>query len=55
MAGNMARLERAHNSCLALHKKKYEGELVTLERFRAICQAQGGVCVEAECESLVAV
>ena len=42
---NTTRLERAHNNCRTRHKK-YEGELVTLERFRAIYREQGGVCAE---------
>jgi len=34
-----------HNGCKTRHKS-HEGELITLERFEAIYQAQGGVCVE---------
>ena len=40
------RLRILYNGCKQRHKKKHEGELITLERFKAIYQAQGGVCVE---------
>ena len=42
------RLRNLYNSCRHRHKhiKKYEGEVITFERFKAIYVAQGGVCVE---------
>ena len=46
MAGNMARFKEVYRGCRKRHKKKYEGEMITFERFEAIYQAQGGVCVE---------
>ena len=41
-------LRDLYNCCKNRHKnkKKYEGEMITFERFKAIYQAQGGVCVE---------
>jgi hypothetical protein len=40
------RLNELYNSCKQRHQKLYQGELITLERFKAICQAQDGVCAE---------
>ena len=39
-------LHKSYSACRERHKEKYEGELITLERFKAIYQAQGGICVE---------
>jgi len=39
------RLHRLYNDCKHRHKKKC-GEMITFERFSAIYQAQGGVCIE---------
>ena len=46
MADNTRRFKMLYNACKTRHKKKYEGEMITFERFEAIYQAQGGVCVE---------
>ena len=53
MPDNMARVKKMYSSCRDRHngmagrrKKKYEGELITFERFETIYNAQGGVCVE---------
>ena len=40
------RLRVLYNSCKQRHKEKYDSELITPERFKAIYQAQGGICVE---------
>jgi len=41
------RLLLFYNSCKTRHaNKKHEGELITLKRFKAIYQAQGGLCAE---------
>ena len=45
MADNMARFKEIYRKCRH-RQKKHEGELITFERFEAIYQAQGGVCVE---------
>ena len=39
-------MHQMYKDCRKRHRKKHEGELITLERFEAIYQAQGGVCVE---------
>ena len=39
------RLKLLYHGCKTRHQS-HEGELITLERFEAIYQAQGGVCVE---------
>ena len=39
-------LHHLYKGCRERHKEKYEGELITLERFKAIYQAQDGICVE---------
>ena len=39
-------LHKSYNSCRERHKEKYEGELITLECFKAIYRAQDGICVE---------
>ena len=43
-----ARCRDRHNGrgLVGRRKKKYEGELITFERFETIYNAQGGVCVE---------
>ena len=46
MAGNMVRLKPTYYGCDERHKERHEGEMITFERFKAIYQAQGGVCVE---------
>ena len=53
MPDNMARVKKMYSRCRDRHsgmagrrKKKYEGELITFERFETIYNAQGGVCVE---------
>ena len=40
------RLRVLYNDSKQRHKKKHEGELITLERFKAIYLAQNGVCVK---------
>ena len=47
-ADSMVRLKMVHHNCKHTHekKKKYEGKLITFERFEAIYQAQNGVCAD---------
>ena len=45
MADDMLRFKQVYRNCRH-RQKKYEGELITFERFNAIYQAQDGVCVE---------
>ena len=40
------RLRQLYKDCRQTHMKKHKGELITLERFKAIYQAQDGICVE---------
>ena len=40
------RLQKLYSACKYRHKEKYEGELITLERFKATYLAQNGVCVK---------
>ena len=40
------RLSRLYSECMKRHKKRHEGEPVTLKRFRAIYLAHDGVCAE---------
>ena len=43
---NDRHLQYLYNACRQRQKNRYKDELITLERFKAIYLAQGGVCVE---------